>query len=107
MKISFPVEPSFDTQRTQFLDAARAAGAVLTTYAHPLKGPNGEALATDVAWLGKPDASRVLMTLSGTHGVEGYYGSTCQAAWLRELGVDVVCDAGGRFGSGRRITHEP
>ncbi|WP_227246623.1 DUF2817 domain-containing protein [Paraburkholderia caribensis] len=92
MKISFPVEPSFDTQRTQFLDAARAAGAVLTTYAHPLKGPNGEALATDVAWLGRPDASRVLMTLSGTHGVEGYYGSTCQAAWLRELASQPLPD---------------
>jgi hypothetical protein len=57
-----------------------------------LKGPNGEALATDVAWLGKPDASRVLMTLSGTHGVEGYYGSTCQTAWLRELATHPLPD---------------
>ena len=92
MTISFPVEPDFDTQRNQFLSAAKSAGATVTSYAHPLKGPKGEALATDVAWLGKPDASRVLMTLAGTHGVEGYYGSTCQSAWLRELGTQTLPD---------------
>jgi len=92
MKISFPVDPGFDTLRNQFLDAAKAAGATLTTYAHPLKGPNGEALATDVAWLGNPHASRVFMTLSGTHGVEGYFGSTCQTEWLHELATHPLPD---------------
>ena len=92
MKIGFPVEPVFDTLRNHFLQAAQAAGATLTTYAHPLKGPKGETLATDVAWLGNPDARRVLMTLSGTHGVEGYYGSTCQTQWLHELATQKLPD---------------
>jgi hypothetical protein len=92
MKIGFPVEPDFDTLRNQFLHAAQAAGASLTTYAHPLKGPKGEALATDVAWIGNPGARRVLMTLSGTHGVEGYYGSTCQTQWLHELAAQKLPD---------------
>jgi hypothetical protein len=29
------------------------------------------------------DARRALLTVSGTHGVEGYAGSACQVAWLR------------------------
>ncbi|SAK53778.1 Succinylglutamate desuccinylase / Aspartoacylase family protein [Caballeronia hypogeia] len=85
MTIEFPVEPGFARQRERFLHAAKAAGATLACYEHPLRGPSGETLATDVAWLGAPDARRVLVAISGTHGVEGYYGSACQAAWLHEL----------------------
>jgi Protein of unknown function (DUF2817) len=85
MKPVFPVQADFTAQRERFLDAARAAGATVTTVEHPLRGPAGEALATDVAWLGDPGARRVLVSVSGTHGVEGYYGSTCQTAWLHEF----------------------
>jgi len=92
MKIGFPVEADFDTQRQQFLRAAQTAGATVTTFSHPLKGPNDEALATDVAWLGDPAAARVLVATSGTHGVEGYYGSTCQSEWLRELAARTLPD---------------
>lgn len=35
---------------------------------------------------GDPAAKRLLVALSGTHGVEGYYGSACQIKWLQELG---------------------
>lgn len=87
MKYGFAHRPGFDRLRAQFLEAAAAAGATLTSYAHPLKGPGGEALATDVAWLGAPDAQRVLVSISGTHGVEGYYGSACQSSWLHEFGA--------------------
>ncbi|RQS14996.1 DUF2817 domain-containing protein [Burkholderia sp. Bp8998] len=84
MKNGFPVDADFTRQRTRFLHAAEAAGATVTTHPHPLTGPEGETLATDVAWLGPRDARRVLAVVSGTHGVEGYYGSTCQAEWLHE-----------------------
>lgn len=85
MKNGFANQPGFDRQRAQFLYAAEAAGALVTSYAHPLNGPAGESLATDVAWLGAPDARRVLVAISGTHGVEGYYGSACQTEWLHEF----------------------
>ncbi|MDT8844014.1 MULTISPECIES: DUF2817 domain-containing protein [Burkholderiaceae] len=85
MKYGFADQPGFDRLRTQFLKAADAAGATVTSFPHPLKGPAGGALATDVAWLGAPDARRVLVAISGTHGVEGYYGSACQTEWLHEL----------------------
>lgn len=74
---------TYAESRGKFLDAARAAGAAITQHAHPLPGPAGEALATDTAWLGPEDASRVLVVLSATHGVEGLAGSGPQVHWLR------------------------
>ncbi|MFO1209385.1 MAG: DUF2817 domain-containing protein [Amaricoccus sp.] len=74
----------YPTMRAEFLDAARAAGAEIAEYPHPLPGPHGEALATDAAWIGPRDAARLLVLNSGTHGVEGAYGSAAQVAWLRK-----------------------
>ena len=68
--------------RRRFRDAAQAAGARLDCHDHPLRGPAGEALACDTAWLGPPDAERVLVSLSATHGVEGFCGSGVQLGWL-------------------------
>ncbi len=68
--------------RRRFAEAAARAGARLTSYPHPRRGPGGEELATDVAWLGPQDAGRVLVTLSGTHGVEGFCGSGVQTGWF-------------------------
>lgn len=79
------MNPDFSAQRERFLAAATAAGASLQEYRHHLSGPRGEVLATDVAVIGDPRAPRLLVSLSGTHGVEGYYGSDCQTRWLREL----------------------
>ncbi|EJM15200.1 Protein of unknown function (DUF2817) [Pseudomonas sp. GM21] len=95
MNTGFPTRPSYASQRERFLGAATAAGARLTEYIHPLSGPFGEPLATDVALLGDPHAKKVLVMLSGTHGVEGFYGSNCQIKWLqtftdRELPSDVA-----------------
>ncbi|MCZ7469189.1 DUF2817 domain-containing protein [Agrobacterium rhizogenes] len=68
--------------RQRFLSAARRSGAALFEYKHPLHGPGGEPLFTDVAYLGERNASKKLVILSGTHGVEGQFGSACQAEWL-------------------------
>jgi polar amino acid transport system ATP-binding protein len=72
-----------DLQST-FRNAARRANAELFEYPHPLHGPGGEALATDVALLGSRDASKLFILISGTHGVEGQFGSACQSAWLQQ-----------------------
>ncbi|MFO1080650.1 MAG: M14 family metallopeptidase [Reyranellaceae bacterium] len=73
--------------RDKFRAAARIAGAALHRYDNPAKGPAGEALTTDVAWLGPEDASKVVVTLSSTHGVEGYCGSGFQVDWLSGVGA--------------------
>ena len=64
--------------RGKFRDAAARAGARLSHYANPTKGPAGEELTTDVAVLGPANAPRVLLTLSATHGAEGFCGSGVQ-----------------------------
>ncbi|MFT4271909.1 MAG: DUF2817 domain-containing protein [Pantoea sp.] len=82
--------PQYLPQRTRFLTAAERTGAVISSYAHPLPGPQGENLYTDVALIGPASASRLMLVVSGTHGVEGYYGSDCQIAWLEALDVNAL-----------------
>lgn len=73
---------SFAVGRNRFRDAATAAGAALASHPNPEKGPDGEALSTDTAWLGPKDASRLLFAQSGTHGAEGFCGSGIETGWL-------------------------
>ena len=68
--------------RAHFLEASRQAGARLEAHENPTRGPAGETLFTDLAWLGPPDAAGVLVTISATHGVEGFCGSGVQHGWL-------------------------
>lgn len=46
-------------------------------------GPHDEELGIDIAWLGAADAHRVLLHVSGIHGVEAYAGSAVQLALLQ------------------------
>lgn len=74
----------YDDARRTFVSLAAEHGFILTAHVHPSqRGPRGQELACDTAWLGPVDAKRVLLISSGTHGVEGYCGSGCQAALLR------------------------
>ena len=74
----------YDEAREKFLAAAKRAGAKTHRYDNPAKGPTGGSLSTDVAWLGPDDASKVVVTVSSTHGVEGFCGSGFQVDWLRQ-----------------------
>ena len=78
---------SYDEARDKFLSAARLSDAWTHRYDNPGKGPKGEALSTDLAWLGPQDASKVVVTISSTHGVEGYCGSGFQVDWLSSVGA--------------------
>lgn len=69
--------------RTKFLDAARNAGAAMSRFELGLPGPTGIELSTDVAWLGPRAAKAVMVTISATHGVEGFFGSATQTESLR------------------------
>jgi hypothetical protein len=71
--------------RIKFRTAAEAAGAALHAYEHPSeRGPGGEKLSIDVAVVGASAASRCLLLISGTHGVEGFAGSGCQVGFFRD-----------------------
>ncbi|MFZ5755698.1 MAG: DUF2817 domain-containing protein [Pseudomonadota bacterium] len=71
--------------RARFAVLAKRSGAVRESYPHPLPGPGGEALTTDTAWLGPPDAARVLVLQSGLHGVEAFAGSAMQCDALTQF----------------------
>ena len=71
--------------RSKFLEACAHQGAPVESFvmdAH--RGALGETLATDVALVGAPDARKLLIVTSGTHGPEGFCGSGCQVATLHD-----------------------
>ena len=68
--------------RRRFLGRCAAAGIEVEHRLHPERGHRGEELAVDCARLGPWDAPRVFLTLSATHGVEGFCGSGVQAGAL-------------------------
>ncbi|MDH5516573.1 MAG: M14 family metallopeptidase [Gammaproteobacteria bacterium] len=49
------------------------------------KGPTNEKLFSSVYWLGNPNAKRVLVLQSATHGVEGFAGSAIQIDCLDDF----------------------
>jgi len=106
----------YQAARAAFLEAALAAGASIDSIGHPERGPDGGALATDVAWIGPADAECVLVMVSATHGVEGFCGSGAQVDWLRRGEADrlkpnmaaLLVHAINPYGFAwlRRVTHE-
>ncbi len=88
---------SYATAREAFVRTLAAAGGVLAaSHQHPLGGPDGEPLFADVGWIGPERARKLLILVSGTHGVEGFCGSGCQTGWLarglfqRQAGPDTA-----------------
>lgn len=73
---------SYREARRRFSAAAGGIGGEMRSLVNSATGPAGEELATDVLRIGPARAERVLVTLCGTHGVEGYCGSGVQVGWL-------------------------
>jgi Protein of unknown function (DUF2817) len=84
MNIPSAFSASYQEARVKFLNAAATAGAAIQSFAHPLKGRDGEDLAMDVALLGDKHAKRILMVSSACHGVEGYCGTGVQVHGLHD-----------------------
>lgn len=78
---SFSVD--YGQARTRFRTFAQECGGFLEAIEHPEPGPDGARLYCDTAWFGPRSAERVLVLISGTHGVEGFCGSGAQVDLLR------------------------
>ena len=74
--------PDYTTARRRFRELAEAAGFSLEALELELDAADGSPLTIDMAWLGPRDAERVVVLSSGTHGVEGFFGSAVQLAVL-------------------------
>ena len=76
---------SYADARSKFLNTSQSVGAILTQHALPNHcGPKGEVLFIGVAHLGAVSPKRLLILISGTHGVEGFCGSGCQVGYLAD-----------------------
>jgi len=75
----------YRTAREAFVAAAEAAELGITSRVHPrMHGADGKPLFMDVATAGPREAKRAMLLISGTHGVEGYFGSGVQTGLLRQ-----------------------
>ncbi|VVE20405.1 M14 family metallopeptidase [Pandoraea terrigena] len=91
-----PFSDSYFQARERFVAAAKRAGVEVESHVIPDRiGCEGEILATDVVRLGAPDARRLLILTSGTHGVEGFCGSAAQIALLGDAGLKARLEAAG------------
>lgn len=85
---------NYGQARQAFRDAAESAGAALESYHNPATGPGGISLSTETARLGSADAERLLIVLSGTHGVECFCGSGLQIGLLKSGLAAEAADVG-------------
>ena len=70
--------------RRAFIGACEARGVdVVARVNSKANAPDGGPLFLDVAALGPRDAAKALVLISGTHGVEGYFGSGIQTGLMR------------------------
>lgn len=77
--------PDYATARARFREAVGRLGIPLESQTLAARGPGGEVLSIDVATIGPAAGRRVLVLSSGLHGVEGFFGSAVQLAWLAQF----------------------
>jgi predicted deacylase len=88
MATSVYFSESYQEARTRFLNAAHKCKAEVGFRPYGQKDSHTGELFVDIARIGDPRGKRVLVIISGTHGVEGFCGSACQTAWLSEQACD-------------------
>lgn len=64
--------------------AADRLGWQRETHDIGVRGPAGQSLSIDTALLGNPSPENVVVVSSGLHGVEGFFGSAVQLAFLEQ-----------------------
>lgn len=74
---------SYIEARERFRTAARETNGTLASMVNErVRGPLGEELSTEVLRLGPKNVDRLVVVVSGTHGVEGFAGAGCQLGLL-------------------------
>lgn len=77
--------PDYRSARAAFLKACEDARLGVTSRMHPCAvAADGKPLFLDTAAIGVRNARQALLLISGTHGVEGYFGSGVQTGLLRQ-----------------------
>ena len=76
---------TYDMARARFRGTADAAGAVREQLPIETPGQRKGSLTIDIATVGSDHPRWVVVISSALHGVEGYFGSAVQLAWLAGL----------------------
>ena len=93
MSTSQHFSSSYADARSKYVQAAADIQANVVSYVIPdHRGLEGEELTTDVVRLGPEAARRLLVLTSGTHGVEGFCGSSAQIALLHDRPLLALLD---------------
>jgi hypothetical protein len=89
----FPL--TYDECRARFRRAAIESGVGVEPFPIAARGPHGQQLTIDVVRIGAVAPRRVLVVMSGVHGVEGFAGSLLQTdLLLRRRGAALPDDVG-------------
>jgi len=72
----------YATARARFRASALRHDVAIEALPITARGPNHEDLNIDIAWLGARNARRIILHITGVHGVEAYAGSATQLALL-------------------------
>lgn len=73
---------SYQEAREHFLKSAKSAGFDVNSKLIKEKGPDDEPLYIDVAVLANGEIKKAVVVSSGTHGIEGYFGSAVQISLI-------------------------
>ena len=72
----------YERARQRFIDSVNRWQGQHLSYQIEQESPNGKALTIDIARFGHSNAKHLLILSSGTHGVEGFFGSAVQLATI-------------------------
>ena len=72
------IDTDYFKLKESFLSAVSKSSGTVQNYPISARGPANEGLSIDVAWFGSKSPDNVILHISGTHGVEGFAGSTIQ-----------------------------
>ncbi|MEC9466875.1 MAG: DUF2817 domain-containing protein, partial [Myxococcota bacterium] len=91
---------TYTVARSRFRSLAQARGGETESHEIGLTGRDGSLLTVDVAHFGPATATKRLLLSSGTHGVEGFFGSAVQLAFMdqqlesylddKDLGITLI-----------------
>src|SRR5262249_10220051 len=82
MKETSWFSPDYAGARDRFRDVIKRLGLPSESHTMQARGPNAEPLHMDVATIGPAKSDRAVIVSSGLHGIEGFFGSAVQLAWL-------------------------
>lgn len=84
MALADSFSADYQSARARFIAAADRLGWRREAHDIGSSGPAGESLCIDTALLGNPVPENVVVVSSGLHGVEGFFGSAVQLAFLEQ-----------------------